>query len=49
MSSVLLTDNKIRQLKSKDKQFEIFDKKVGGLTIRVSPGGAKTFQHSLPI
>ena len=43
MSAVLLTDIGVNQLKPTDKQFEIFDKKVKGLAVRVSPGGAKTF------
>jgi len=43
MSAILLTDLRIRGLKQCDKQFEIFDQKVKGLTIRTSPGGTKTF------
>ncbi len=36
MPSVILTDIYVSQLKSKNKQFEVCDTKVRGLTIRVS-------------
>ena len=42
MASVLFTDTYIKQIKPKDKQFEICDTKVRGLTIRVARK-AKTF------
>jgi hypothetical protein len=43
MSAVLFTDIVVNQLKATEKQFEVFDKKVKGLALRVSPGGTKTF------
>ena len=44
MHSVVLTDFSIKQLKPKpNKQFQRFDKKITGLGLRVSPGGAKAF------
>jgi integrase len=42
MSSVLLTDFFIKRTQARDKQFEILDAKVKGLTLRIS-GKAKTF------
>src|SRR5262249_43513174 len=44
MTAVLLTDIVIRKLKAQSgRQFEVFDKKVRGLAVRVSPKGTKSF------
>lgn len=43
MASVVLSDRLIRGLKSRVQQFEVFDRKVSGLSVRVSPKGSKTF------
>ena len=44
MPSVVLTDLFIAGLKPRiERQFEIFDRKVPGLSIRVSPQGSKSF------
>ena len=43
MANVLFTDPLIRNQRTKPKQFEIFDKKIRGLGLRVSPGGTKSF------
>ena len=41
--SKVLTDTRISALKAKDKDYEIFDRDVGGLSIRVFPSGQKSF------
>jgi len=38
-----LTDFRVRNAKPTDKQFEIFDRSVGGFAVRVSPSGTKTY------
>ena len=43
MGSVFLTDKCIHNLPPKTKQYEVFDSKVRGLGIRVSPGGTRSF------
>src|SRR5262245_4729849 len=45
MAASLLTDNRIRSLKS-SRPVEHFDSKVTGLSLRVSPSGRKTFYLS---
>jgi len=46
MTKKLLTEVTIRALKAEDKQYDIWDTKRPGLSIRVSPGGTKTFCFS---
>ena len=44
MASHLLTDVLVRKLRPQEgRQFEVFDSKVPGLAVRVSPKGTKTF------
>jgi len=43
MNNINLTDRTIQNTKPKDAQYELYDSDVRGLTIRVSPSGAKTF------
>ena len=44
MPSVVLTDLLIGGLKPRpESQFEVFDRKVPGLSVRVSPQGPKSF------
>ena len=38
-----LTDSLVRSIKVGSKQFEIFDSKISGFGIRVSPGGTKSW------
>ena len=42
-ASLMLTDRLICGLKPRLRQFEVFDSKVPGLTIRISPQGSKSF------
>ena len=44
MASQLLTDVLLRKLKpAKDRQIDVFDRKLRGFAVRVSPQGTKTF------
>lgn len=43
MRATLLTDLSIKNLEVRDNQYEVFDRKAPGLTVRVSPGGTKAF------
>jgi integrase len=38
-----LTEARIRNAKPSDKQYEIFDRAVGGFAVRVSPSGSKAY------
>jgi integrase len=44
MPSKTLTDSVVRSLKAADKQIDVWDKGLPGFLVRLSPGGAKTFQ-----
>jgi integrase len=44
MASLLLTDVLLRKLKpNSDRQIDVFDSKVSGFAVRISPHGTKTF------
>jgi integrase len=38
-----LTDVRIRNARPTDKQYEVFDRSVGGFALRIAPSGSKTF------
>lgn len=43
MPKANLTDHLVRSLRPRPTQFDVFDHKVRGLSLRTSPGGRKTF------
>ena len=43
MSKKALTDAAIKSLQPRDHQYEVFDSKIPGFGVRVSPGGTKSF------